>query len=96
MQNIIIQRLTSEKKKELGLPDNCENNGIWSVWECEPSSFDWHYDSEEVAYIFEGKVKIKTNEEEVEIKAGDFVTFPSGLSCSWTIEEKIRKVYMFK
>ena len=96
MSKVIIQELTAEKKKELGLPDNCENNGTWSVWECEPSAFDWHYDREEVAYIFEGKVQVKTSEEIVEIKTGDLVTFPAGLSCSWTIEEKIRKVFIFR
>ena len=96
MSKIIVEALTEEKKKELGLPDRCESKGEWSVWECEPSSFDWHYDSEEVAYIFEGKVKVKTADEIVEIKAGDLVTFPQGLSCSWTIEEKIRKVYLFR
>jgi uncharacterized cupin superfamily protein len=31
----------------------------------------------------------------VEIKAGDLVTFPKGLSCVWDIKEPIRKHYTF-
>ncbi len=96
MGKILVEKISDAKKKEMGLPDCCENAGIWSVWECEPSSFDWHYDSEEVAYIYEGKVKVKTEEEIAEITAGDLVTFPVGLSCRWVIEERIRKVYMFR
>lgn len=68
----------------------------WSPWECKPSTFDWEYDLQEMAYVFEGKVKVKTPEEEVEINAGDLVTFPKGLKCTWTVLEKIRKVYSFQ
>jgi len=95
MSKILVEQLTDEKKKELGLPGQLENNGKWSIWECEPSKFDWHYDSVELAYVFEGRVIVKTAEQEVEIKAGDFVTFPSGLDCTWDISEGIKKVYQF-
>ena len=95
MAKIIIESISDKKRKDLGLPDELGNNDKWSVWECEPSKFDWHYDSTELAYLFEGKVVVKTAEEEVEIKAGDYVTFPSGLDCSWDISEKIKKVYQF-
>ncbi|MFC1512808.1 cupin domain-containing protein, partial [bacterium] len=32
----------------------------WSAWECGESTFDWHYDEQETAYIKSGKVKVKT------------------------------------
>ena len=67
-----------------------------SPWECDASTFDWEYDSDEVCYILEGKVKVKTSEEEVEINKGDLVTFPKGLRCTWKVLDKIRKVYTFK
>lgn len=82
--------------KELGIPESPEQTGPWSVWECEPSSFGWHYDQTEKAYVYEGKVKIKTDSQDVEINAGDFVTFPRGLSCQWDVLEKIKKVYTFE
>jgi len=96
MEKINIEKIDDEKRKELGIPDQCENTSVWSVWECEPSSFDWSYDQMEIAYVFDGKVKVKTKEEEVDIVKGDLVTFPKGLSCNWNILEKISKVYQFK
>ena len=88
MAKILVKRPNKEEVDKLGLDS-------WGAWECEPSSFDWEYDSEEVAYVFEGKVKVKTEEEEVEINAGDLVTFPKGLKCTWNVIETIRKKYTF-
>lgn len=95
MEKIKIIKPTEDQKKKLNIPDQPKNQNGWSVWECGPSQFDWHYDSEETAYVYEGKVKVKTTEEEVEIKKGDLVVFPAGLSCHWHVIEKIRKVYRF-
>jgi len=89
MSRIKIEKPSVEQLDKL----NVKN---WSTWECEPSTFDWEYDSDETAYVLEGKVKVKTSEEEVEIKKGDLVTFPKGLKCTWNVGEKIRKVYTFK
>jgi len=47
----------------------------------------------ETAYVYEGKVKVKTAKEEVEINKGDLVTFPAGLDCNWKVIETIKKVY---
>ena len=60
------------------------------------TQFDRHYDQLEKAHLYEGKVKVKTPSQEVDIKAGDFVVFPKGLSCSWQVLEKVRKVYKFE
>ena len=69
----------------------------WSPWECEPSQFPWQYEDQETAYVFEGKVTVETEEgDTVEIEAGDLVTFPKGMKCTWTIHDKIRKVYKFE
>ena len=67
----------------------------WGIWEKEVSRFDWHYDSVEECYLLEGRVVVETAEEKVEICAGDFVTFPAGLSCVWDIKEPVRKHYNF-
>lgn len=69
----------------------------WPIWTKEVSSFDWYYDETEQCYILEGRVIVETPDgKKVEIKAGDFVTFPKGLSCKWHIKEPIRKHYNFK
>ncbi len=89
MSAIKIKRPTEEELKSLNIDS-------WSPWECEPGTFDWEYDSEETAYVFEGRVKVKTPEGETDINKGDLVTFPKGLKCTWNVIEKIKKVYTFK
>lgn len=68
----------------------------WSSWGCEPSTFDWEYNEDETAYVFEGKVIVKTPNEEVELKGGLLVQFPKGLKCTWNVIEPICKVYTFQ
>lgn len=89
MSEIKIKKPSQEELKSMG-------TDRWSAWECEPSTFDWEYDSNETAYVLEGKVKVKTPAGEVEINKGDLVTFPKGLKCTWNVINKIRKVYTFK
>ena len=96
MSKIKIERLTEEQKKSLGIPAVCKTTGGWSVWECPPSQFDWHYDELEKAYLYEGEVRVKTAEDAVVVKAGDFVTFPKDLDCTWDVIKKVRKVYKFE
>ena len=89
MARIKIEKPDKQKLDSLGVKS-------WSPWGCDVSTFDWEYDSDEVCYILEGKVKVKTPEEEVEINKGDLVTFPKGLKCTWNVLQKIRKVYTFE
>jgi len=88
MPKIKVERPNKAKVDSLGIEK-------WSPWHCEVSTFDWEYDSQEVCYILEGKVTVKTPTEEVEIASGDLVTFPKGLKCKWEVREKVRKVYTF-
>ena len=80
-------------------PSKAELEGLkidqWSEWECEASTFDWTYSDKETAYLFEGKVTVKTKTGEVSFGAGDLVVFPKGLSCTWQVKEPVRKVYKF-
>lgn len=69
----------------------------WPIWEKGVSIFDWYYDNTEECYILEGRVIVETKDgKKIEIKKGDFVTFPKGLSCKWDIKEPIRKHYNFR
>jgi hypothetical protein len=89
MERITKERPGKELLEALGVED-------WSPWECEPSEFGWEYDDEETCFILEGRARVKTPEgEEVEFGAGDLVRFPRGLKCTWTVTDKIRKVYKF-
>ncbi|MBW2466861.1 MAG: cupin domain-containing protein [Deltaproteobacteria bacterium] len=86
---IQIERDGREKAEKLGASE-------WPVWECEPSVFDWHYDQEESCFIIEGEITVKTADEEVTIGPGDYVTFPKGLDCTWTVSKHVRKHYTFR
>ena len=88
MSKIIVNTPKEEELKDIGIDK-------WSPWSCEPSVFDWTYNANETAYLFKGKVKVITPKEEVEIKAGDLVFFPNGLSCTWEVLERVEKVYKF-
>jgi uncharacterized cupin superfamily protein len=68
----------------------------WPIWECRPSTFDWHYDREEMCLILEGDFTVKTIDGKVHIGPGDFVTFPKGLDCTWNVKKTVRKHYNFK
>lgn len=75
-----------------------EKRGVfaWPVWEKEVSRFDWHYDSQERCYFLGGKVTVETKGgAPVSFGAGDFVTFPAGLTCVWNIKEPVKKHYNF-
>lgn len=90
MADIKVEKIPEEKLKKMGVPS-------WPIWEKEVSRFDWHYDATEMCHILEGKVTVETRDgKKVSFGAGDFVTFPKGLSCVWDIKEPLRKHYNFK
>jgi uncharacterized protein len=76
-----------------------ETKGVfsWPIWEKEISRFDWYYDSTEECYLLKGKVVVETPDgKKIEFGAGDYVTFPKGLSCVWEVREPVKKHYNFK
>lgn len=87
--NIEVKQLSEQEIDEMGIKS-------WPIWTKEASKFDWFYDSKETCLILEGKVTVSSEYGEVEIKKGDFVTFPKGLKCVWNIHEDIRKHYNFE
>jgi uncharacterized cupin superfamily protein len=68
----------------------------WPVWTKEESDFPWYYDEEETCYLLDGEVVVTPDEgQPVEIKKGDLVTFPKGMSCRWNVRKEVRKHYRF-
>ncbi len=68
----------------------------WPVWSCGVSTFPWTYDEIETCYLLEGEVVVTPEGgEPVTIRAGDLVTFPKGLSCTWEVRSPVRKHYSF-
>jgi uncharacterized cupin superfamily protein len=51
---------------------------------------------QETCYFLEGKVVVTPNGgEPLELAAGDLVTFPAGLSCTWSVSKPVKKHYNF-
>ena len=67
----------------------------YPVWTCEPSQFPWTYSSTEQCLVIEGEVTVATESGEVSFGPGDLVTFPAGLSCTWTVSKPVKKYYTF-
>jgi len=68
----------------------------WPIWTKEASIFPWTYVDEETCYFLEGAVTVTPNGgEPVEVGAGDLVTFPQGLSCTWSVSQPVKKHYTF-
>lgn len=91
MDQILIEHNPSEAKLDV--------MGIyyWPTWEKEPSTFPWKYDRQETCYLLDGVAVITPDGgEPVEIVAGDLVTFPQGMECTWEIKEEVRKHYNFE
>ena len=75
-----------------------EADGVfsWPIWEKEESNFPWTYDASETCYFLEGDVVVTPDDgEPVQMKKGDLVTFPAGMSCTWEIRVAVRKHYKF-
>ncbi|MBN2411167.1 cupin domain-containing protein [candidate division KSB1 bacterium] len=86
----IIHQPDDKTLNELGVT-------AWPIWTKEPSEFLWFYEMEETCYLLEGKVTVTPKDgESVNIEAGDLVTFPQGMSCTWKIHDNVRKHYTFK
>ena len=85
---ISINRATKEELIKIGVFN-------WPIWTCEVSEFPWTYSEKESCYILDGEIEIKTEKEIVNIRSGDFVIFPKGLSCTWTVSKPVRKHYSF-
>jgi uncharacterized cupin superfamily protein len=66
------------------------------TWSKEVSEFDWQYDATETCLLLEGEVEVTTPEgDAVVFGAGDLVTFPRGLRCTWHVRQPVRKHYRF-
>lgn len=79
-------------------PDTLEQMGVpgWPIWTKETSTFPWTYDASETCFLLEGEVVVTPDGgDPVEVRKGDLVTFPAGMSCTWDVRVPVRKHYRF-
>jgi hypothetical protein len=90
MSKVIVEKNPSlERLNDLGIL-KCP------TWSKESSTFPWTYSDQETAYILEGEVTVRTeNEEPVTFGKGDLVIFPKGLKCIWHVLKPLKKHYKF-
>ncbi|KAF3436060.1 hypothetical protein FNV43_RR23152 [Rhamnella rubrinervis] len=91
---IMVERNPSEARlSELNIK-------CWPKWGCSPGKYQLKFDAEEICYLLKGKVKAypkgSSSEEFVEFGAGDLVTIPKGLSCTWDVSIAVDKYYKFE
>ncbi len=68
----------------------------WPIWTKEVSVFAWTYDEPETCFFLAGDVVVTPDGGDgVRVGAGDLVTFPSGMSCTWDVRAAVRKHYRF-
>lgn len=90
MSKITVEHSPSETTlQQLGVSS-------WPTWSKEVSKFPWSYSEQEIAYVLEGEIVVTPDGgEPVSFGAGDLVTFPSGMSCTWDVRKPLRKHYRF-
>lgn len=87
MSKIIVEKPSAEKLASLGV-------NRWPTWSKEVSQFPWSFGTQEIAYILEGEVTVTPDGgDPVSFGAGDLVTFPAGMSCTWQVKKALRKHY---
>ena len=85
--------VTKNPSEELLAKLGCRS---WPTWGKEPSVFPWHYDDQETCLVVAGKVVVTPDGgDPVVIEQGDLFVFPRGMSCTWNVQESIRKHYQF-
>lgn len=69
----------------------------WPIWTHPEAVFDYTYDENEHCLFLEGDVIVTSKDglQSVHIVAGDLITFPKGLSCTWDIKKAVKKHYLF-
>ncbi|KAJ7972568.1 RmlC-like cupins superfamily protein [Quillaja saponaria] len=76
------------------------NIKCWPKWGCSPGKYQLKFDAEETCYLLKGKVKVypkgSGGSDFVEFGAGDLVTIPKGLSCTWDVSLAVDKYYKFE
>lgn len=70
------------------------DGAAWTtMWDCTRSTFEWHYQFDEVVVILEGSVRVTDGDGlSRTLIQGDVAYFPYGSSWLWEVDRYVRKV----
>lgn len=89
MEITIKRKAPNEELEQMGVFS-------WPIWTHEAATFPWSYDDNETCFFLQGDVVVTPEGgEPVHMGAGDLVTFPKGMACTWEIRQPVRKHYTF-
>jgi uncharacterized cupin superfamily protein len=81
----------------LGTIDRSRDGLAFSaIWTCKPSEFVWHYHTDEVIYVLEGRAYLTHNGTTAQISPGSVVHFEAGTKVHWVVVEPIRKLAIWR
>lgn len=63
------------------------------IFECDASSFEWHYSHDEAIYILEGGVELEYLGKKFNLQAGDSAFFRAGTVARWKVPQHVRKTW---
>jgi uncharacterized cupin superfamily protein len=67
------------------------------VWECTAGRFNWLYSEDETVVVISGEVFITTEKgEERRLGPGDMGFFPAGSSCTWRVNDRVKKIAILR
>jgi uncharacterized cupin superfamily protein len=68
-----------------------------TVWECSAGRFNWHYSEDETIVVISGEAFITTDKDkERRLGQGDMGFFPAGSSCTWRVNDRVKKVAVLR
>ncbi len=84
-------------KVETPTPAVAAEMKAYPTWSCGVGVFDWHYEQAEVCLLTAGQVRVTVHGgETVSFAAGDLVTFPRGIQCTWDVRAPVCKHFRFE
>ena len=63
------------------------------IFECDASTFEWHYQLDEAVYILEGSVDLDYQGKQFTLNAGDTALFRAGTSAVWHAPNYLKKTW---
>jgi uncharacterized protein len=91
----IVAGTPEAKSKILAVSDDRTTSIM--VWECSAGRFNWNYSEDEIVMVIEGEVFITTERGgERRLSQGDMAFFPAGSSCTWRVNDRIKKIAVLR